>query len=399
MDIKKIRKDFPILSRWVNGRQLIYLANASTTQKPKSVINVMNEYYENHNANISSTNKLSSESKKIFERSREKIAEFIHASSEEIIFTKNASEALNLVAHALPMKKKDEVITTIMEHHSNIVPWQVLEKEKDIKLRFMNLFENSVDVDDLDSMLSKRTKLVTVNHLSNVLGTENNVHDIIKLSHDNDSLVMLDGCQSAARIPVDVKKIDCDFFAFSGHKMLGPQGIGCLYVKKGIMKKLKPFICGGSMKKVSESGFEFADDYTRFEPGLQNIAGAIGLTAAIDYLENIEMKYVEKHDEILTDYALKKMKEIEGVKIYSSGHGIIPFNVKQLQCFDVANLMSDEVIMISAGHHFCMPLMKRLDTDGVARFSSYVYNTKEEVDKFIERLERISALATKRMMR
>lgn len=399
MDIDRIREDFPILKRRIRGKQLIYLANAATTQKPREVLNVINEYYENHNANISSVNRLSYESKKIYEKSREKIAEFINANPNEIIFTKNATEAINLVAYAygLGLKKK-EIITTIMEHHSNIVPWQFLEKKKKIKLKFLGLIANSLNLDEFESIMRKKTKLVAVNHISNVLGKENPVDEIIKIAHKYDSYVLLDATQSVARIPVDVKKLDCDFMAFSAHKMLGPVGIGCLYVKREVMKEMRPFICGGIMKKVTKKNYEFIEDPHRFEAGMQNVADAIGFAAAIDYLEHIGMKNVERHNNIIMEYALKKMKEVEGVKIYSSGNGIIPFNVKQLQCYDVANLMSDGAIMISAGNHNCMPLMEYLGVSGVARFSSYIYNTKQEVKRFTERLKRIASLGTKRLV-
>jgi len=398
MDPEKIREDFPILKRRINGKELVFLANASTTQKPKQVLNVMNEYYEEHNANPSTSNRLSTESKRIFEKSREKIADFIHADTDEIIFTKNATEAINLVAYAYKMKKKDEVITTAMEHHSNIVPWQMLEKEKKIRLRFLGLTENSLDLDELDSLMGKHTKLLAACHVSNVLGRENPVRQMAKIAHENDTLILVDAVQSVARMPINVKEIGCDFMAFSGHKMLGPQGIGCLYVKKGIMKELRPFVCGSVMKKVSKTSCEFLEGPERFEPGMQNIAGAIGFAAAIDYLDHIGMKNVQYHNEMLTDYALKHMKDIDGVKIYGAGHGIASFNVKQMQSYDVSGLMGDESIIISAGNHNCIPLMDYLDTNGVARMSTYIYNTKEDIDKFIERLKRVASLGTKRLL-
>jgi len=400
MDVKLIREDFPILKRRINGKPMVYLANAATTQKPKQVLNVIYEYYANYNSIIKSTNKISTESSKIYERAREKIADFIGANPNEIIFTKNATEAINLVSYGYGsiLKKKNEIITTQMEHHANIVPWQNLEKTKKIKLRFLGLRDNSLNLDDLDSLISKKTKLIAVTHVSNVLGKENPIKDITKIAHDNGSYVMIDGTQSVSHMPVNVRKLGCDFFAFSAHKMLGPLGVGCLYVKREVMKEMRPFICGGNVKNVTKKGCEFIDDPERLEGGTQNTAGIIGFASAIDYLSHIGMKNVEKYSQVLTDQAVSQMRDVDGVNIYGYGNGIVSFNVKQLQCHDVASLMSDKAIMITAGAHNSMPLMEHLGTNGVARMSTYVYNTADEIKKFVERLKKISSLGTKRLI-
>lgn len=398
--IREIREDFPILKRQINGSPMVYLASAATTQKPTQVLDVLIDYYKHHNAKASSVNKLSNESKKIYEKAKERVAEFINASPNEIIFTKNTTEAINLVSYSygLGMKKKSEIITTEMEHHSNIIPWQFLEQKNKIKMRFLGMRENSLNLDEFENMMGKKTRLVAACHISNVTGRKNPVKEMAKIAHEHDAYMLVDGAQSVPRIPIDVKKLDCDFLAFSGHKMLGPLGTGCLYVKREIMKQMRPFICGGEVKKVTKKTCEFTDEPERFEGGTQNVAGIIGLAAAIDYLEKTGMKNIEKYNEVLSDYAVQKMKEVGGVNIYSYGNGIVSFNVKQLQPHDVANLMSDKAIMITAGNHNCMPLMDYLGIQGLARLSTYIYNTKNEINRFAERLQRISSLGTKRLI-
>ena len=398
MDVEKIKNDFPILKRKISGKQVVYLDNGATSQKPVNVIEAMKRYYENHNANIHrSVHALAEEATKIYESARENVANFINAEKEEVIFTKNATEAINLVMYSwgLQLNKGDEIITTIMDHHSNIVPWQFLEK-KGVKVSFIDITDDGMlKMDELGGKISSKTKLVAVTQASNVLGTINNVKEISKLAHDHGALCLVDGAQSVPKMQVDFKKINCDFLAFTGHKMLGPMGIGILAAKHEVLEKMNPFLYGGDMiKKVTVSGSTWNDLPWKFEAGTANVEGAVGLSAAVDYLKKIGMDSVRSHDKQITKYALQKLSEIDDVAIYGPSDpekrtGAVSFNIIKnnnmlIHPHDLASLLNDKGIAIRSGNHCTQPLHDRLGVPSTSRASFYIYNTKEEVDILAE---------------
>jgi cysteine desulfurase/selenocysteine lyase len=402
LNIEKIREDFPILKRKVSGgKPLVYLDNAATTQKPLAVINAIRDYYMNYNSNIHrAVHQLAEEATLEFEKTREKVAEFINArSTEEIVFTRNATEAINLVAYSwgrANVKNEDSIVITEIEHHSNIVPWQILTAEKGAKLHYVGIDDNGYlkrqeYMDYLDS--SKKIKLVSVSHMSNVLGTIVPVNEMIKLAHEKSIPVLVDGAQSVPHMQVDVQKMDCDFMAFSAHKMLGPTGVGILYVKKEILEKMPPFIGGGDMiKEVHKYETRYNDLPYKFEGGTPNIADVIGFGAAIDYLNNIGMDKVREHEVELTTYALDKISRVRGVTLYGPRNakdrgGVISFNIGDIHPHDLATIMNDHGVAIRSGHHCAQVLMERLDVAATSRASFYIYNTKEEVDIFVNALE------------
>ncbi len=400
-DLTKIREDFPCLKRKIRGKNLIYFDNAATTQKPKRVIDAILEFYENYNANVHrGVHTLSYEASLKYEEAHIKVAEFIGASSmEEIIFTRNATEALNLCAYSIgihELEEGDEVITTLMEHHSNIVPWQMLRKLKKIKLHYVNVLpDGTFDLEHLKKLLNKKTKIVTFTLASNFLGTVNPAEEIIKTIRENsNAIVICDGAQAVPHIKINVKEFDIDFLAASGHKMLGPTGIGFLYGKKKFLSKMEPFLYGGDMIfEVTTEGATWNELPWKYEAGTPDIAGGIGLSAAISYLKEIGIENIEKHENELTEYALSKIREIEGLEIY--GHkgqktlGIISFNIKGIHPHDIAGICDEEGIAIRSGHHCTQPLMRHFKIENSARVSFYLYNTKEEIDKFISILEEI----------
>ncbi len=393
---QEIRKDFPVLQRKINGHPLVYLDNSATSQKPLKVIETMKRYYENHNANIHrSVHKLAEESTEIFESSRKNIASFINATPEETIFTKNATESINLVAYAwgLDLQKGDEIITTIMEHHSNIVPWQFLAS-RGIKLKFIDITDDGfLKMDQLENELNNKTKLVAVTHVSNVLGTINPIEEITSMAHDAGALCLIDAAQSVPKLPVDVKKINCDFLAFTAHKMLGPMGMGVLYGKKEILEKMNPFNYGGDMiRSVTTEGSTWNDLPWKFEAGTSNVSGAVGLSTAIDYLKKIGMDWVRSHDKNMMQYAIDVLSAIKGIKIYGpltaeNKSSALSFNLGDIHPHDLATILNDKGIAIRSGHHCAQPLMKRLGVSATSRASFYIYNTLEEIDKFAEALE------------
>jgi cysteine desulfurase / selenocysteine lyase len=403
LNVEKIREDFPILKRSVSGgKPLVYLDNAATTQKPIAVINAIHDYYMNYNSNIHrAVHQLAEEATLEFEKTREKVAEFVNArSTEEIVFTRNATEAINLVAYSwgrTNIKKEDSIVITEIEHHSNIVPWQILSSEKGAKLEYVGTDDNGYlklqeYVDYLDNR-SKKVKLVSVSHMSNVLGTIVPVNEIIKMSHEKGIPVLVDGAQSVPHMPVDVQKMDCDFMAFSAHKMLGPTGVGILYVKKEILEKMPPFIGGGDMiKEVHKYKTRYNDLPYKFEGGTPNIADVIGFAAAIDYLNNIGMDKVREHEVEITGYALDNITGVKGVTLYGPRStkdrgGVISFNIGDIHPHDLATIMNDHGVAIRSGHHCAQVLMERLDVPATSRASFYIYNTKEEVDIFVSALE------------
>ena len=397
LDVEQIRKDFPILNRKIHGKQLIYLDNAATSQKPRQVIEAIDDYYKNHNANIHrSIHTLGEEATQKYEEAHENVAEFINADSyQNIIFTKNTTESLNLLAYSLTskLKKGDEIVISQMEHHSNFVPWQQLAKQRDLKLKFIKINEEGLlDAKSINENITKKTKIVSITHVSNVLGTINPIQDIAKIAHENKALMIADGAQSAPHMPVDVKNLDVDFYAFSGHKMLGPTGIGVLYGKKELLEEMQPFLYGGEMiREVRFDDTKFNDLPWKFEAGTMNIAEGIGLSAAIDYLNNIGMEQIQKKDRELADYAMKRLKEIKELTIYGPEErgAVVSFNLKNIHAHDVSQILDSEGIAIRAGHHCCMPLMSVLKVPATARASFYLYNTGEEIDKLIIALHKV----------
>ncbi len=398
MNANKIKKDFPIFK---NHPKLVYLDNAATTQKPKTVIDAVAKHYEQNNANIHrGIYKLSEQATEAYESSRIKIAKFIGAeSSEQIIFTKNVTEAINLVAYsyAKNLKAGDEILLTLMEHHSNIVPWQMISKEKKLKIKFVGIAPNGeIDINDLKSKLNKKTKIFAVTHASNVLGTINPIWKLTKLCHSRDIPVLVDGAQAIPHFPVNVSKLKCDFYAFSGHKMLAPTGIGALYISKKYLNILPPFLGGGEMiKSVSMNKVEFQDPPMRFEAGTPAIEAAIGLGTAIDYLNKISMPAVREHERELTAYVMQKLGEINGVivygpKNYAKRAGVVSFNLTGVHPHDLASMLDEQGIAIRAGHHCAMPLHQFLKIQASARISFYIYNTKKDIDILCEALTRIS---------
>ena len=406
LDVSKIRQDFPILKRKINGNKtLVYLDNAATTQKPMSVINAICNYYMNYNSNIHrAVHQLAEEATLEYEKTREKIARFINArSSDEIIFTRNATEAINLISYSWArtnIRKDDKVVLTEIEHHSNIVPWQILSLEKGSILEYVGIDDNGyLNMEDYKRHLqSNKVKLISVSHMSNVLGTIVPINEIIKMAHDQSVPVLVDGAQSVPHMPVDVQDMDCDFMAFSAHKMLGPTGVGVLYVKREILNEMPPFIGGGDMiKEVHKNETKYNDLPYKFEGGTPNIADVIGFGAAIDYLNKIGMDKVREHEMDVTNYAIEAIAGVKGVSIYgpsNSNHrgGVVSFNIGDIHPHDLATIMNDHGIAIRSGHHCAQVLMERLDVAATSRTSFYIYNTKEEVDTFINALDQARRL-------
>ncbi|MEM2848966.1 MAG: cysteine desulfurase [Candidatus Bathyarchaeia archaeon] len=399
---ESVRGDFPILSlRREDGKPLIYLDNAATSLKPRQVINAIVRYYELYTANVHrGLYKLAQEATSLYEGAREAVAKFIKADSSEVVFTKNATEGVNVVAYGLNWNDGDEVITTIMEHHSNLVPWQIISNRFKVKLRFLDVTEDGyLNVEDFTSLVSKHTKLLALNHVSNVLGTVNPIEKIIKIAHEYGILILVDAAQSAPHIPIDVKRLECDFLVFSGHKMLGPTGIGVLYVGKNASDMLQPAFGGGEMiSKVDLEKAEWNDMPWRFEPGTPNVAGATGLAAAVEYLEKIGMDNVRKHEIQLTELALRRLSDLESVVVYGPKRtedrcGLVAFNVKGVNSHDVALLLDElENIAVRSGLHCAEPLHRRLKAQSSVRASFYIYNTLEEVEKLCDTVEKISGL-------
>jgi cysteine desulfurase/selenocysteine lyase len=404
IDVLKIREDFPILHRTVNGKPLVYFDNAATSQKPKSVIEAVSRYYSDYNANIHrGIHKLAEEATLAHEHAREKMAKFINARhSEEIIFVRNATEAMNLVALTwgrANVHEGDKIVLTIMEHHGGIVPWQLLASEKGAKIEFIEIDEDfMLRQDQIRTLIDCKTKIVCVTHASNVLGTINPIKEIARIAHQVGALMLVDAAQTAPHMPVDATDADCDFMAVSGHKMLGPTGIGILYGKRHILQDMPPFLAGGEMiSEVHTKGAAWKEVPYKFEAGTPNIAGAIGLGAAVDYLSTIGMRNVHNHEKEITEYALRRMSEVKSVVTYGprdvNGRvGVISFNVGDAHAHDVASILDEEGVAIRSGHHCAQPLMEFLNLPATSRASFYIYNTREEVDVFIKGLEKVGKL-------
>ena len=404
INVAKIREDFPVLKRLVNGKPLIYFDNAATSQKPNAVIDAIAKYYREYNANIHrGIHKLAEEATLAHEEARGKVAKFINAKrTEEIVFTRNATEAINLVAYSwgrANIGKGDKIVLTIMEHHSDIVPWQLLAEEKEAKVEFVKVDGNGVLLqDEIQGLIDDKTKIVCVAHASNVLGTINPVKDIGRVAHRHGALLLIDAAQSVPHMPVDARDIDCDFMAFSGHKMLGPTGIGVLYGKSEYLQKMPPFLGGGEMiREVHTTGSSWKDLPYKYEAGTPNVSGAIGLGAAIDYLRGIGMQNVHDYEKEIATYALDRMSKVESLVIYGprdAGQrvGVIAFNLGDIHAHDLASILDEEGVAIRSGHHCAQPLMEFLQVPATSRASFYIYNTKQEVDTFIEALEKARKL-------
>ena len=398
LDIAKIRSDFPILDRRVYGKPLVYLDNAATSQKPRQVIDALVRYYEESNANIHrAIHCLGEESTAAYEETRASVASFINAASEEcIVFTRNATEAINLVAYTwgkTNIRSGDEIVLTLLDHHSNFVPWQRLAQEQGATVRYIGITDDgTLDLENLESLINDRTRLVAVTQISNSLGTINPVKELAKAAHEQDALVLVDGAQSAPHLPIDVQDLDCDFFALSSHKMLGPTGVGALYGRRELLEAMVPFMGGGEMiRTVTTEGATWNHSPWKFEAGTPNIADVIAFSAAIDYLRQIGMDNVRTHEIDLTEYALLQLQQMDGLTIYGTPEaenrgGVISFNFPDVHPHDVGTIMDRQGVAIRAGHHCNMPLMKRLGVSGTVRASFYIYNTPEEVDLLLEAL-------------
>ncbi|HSF51693.1 MAG TPA: cysteine desulfurase [Nitrososphaeraceae archaeon] len=401
LEVNEIRKDFPILSRTINGKRLVYFDNAATTQKPFSVINAISDYYASYNANIHrAVYQIAEEATDAYEMTRDKVCKFINAHSrEEIIFTRNATEAINLVAYSWGRKaigKGDTIILSELEHHSNIVPWQMLCKEKKAKIEYLNVDNNgNLDLSKLESYVQQNNvKLISLCHMSNALGNIIPIESMIKYAHSFGIPFFVDGAQSVPHIRTDVTELDCDFLAFSGHKMLGPTGVGVLYAKKEILECMNPFIGGGDMiREVHKYETTYNDLPYKYEGGTPNIADVIGFSHALDYLNKIGMDNIRRHELELTRYALECLSSLKGMKLYgdhnlSSRGGIISFNLGDIHPHDLATILNDHGIAIRSGHHCAQILMEKLDVSATSRASFYIYNTREEINIFINALGR-----------
>ncbi len=399
-DVARIRQDFPILERQVRGKPLVYLDNAATSQKPRVVIDAITHYYESYNSNVHrGIHTLSDEATDAYEQARMKVARFIKAKSPRgVVFVRNATEAINLVAMAWArknLKPGDEVLLSRMEHHSNLIPWQLVAKETGAKLRFIFLnVDGTMNLSNVDELINDRTRLVAVSHMSNVLGTINPIRQLADLAHAKGALLLADGAQSVPHMPVDVGELGCDFMAFSGHKMLGPTGIGVLYAREELLEAMDPFMGGGNMiMEVSCETATWNEIPYKFEAGTPNVAGAIGLGVAIDYLNRLGMESVRQHEIELTAYALEKLGEVKDLLIFGPRDpqirgGVISFNFLDVHPHDVGTILDQEGVAIRAGHHCCQPLMNWLDVPATARASFYIYNTKGEVDVLVGALNK-----------
>lgn len=399
-DINKVRADFPILSRTIYGKPLVYLDNGATTQKPLSVLNAMRDEYLNVNANVHrGVHWLSQQATDLHEAARETVRKFLNArSTSEIVFTRGTTESLNLLASSFTdgfLKAGDEVIISTMEHHSNIVPWQLQAAKKGIALKVIPLTENEeLDIEAYANLFSTHTKLVSVTHVSNVLGTINPIKEMIRIAHDHGVPVMIDGAQSVPHFKVDVQELDCEFLAFSGHKVYGPTGIGVLYGKEEWLDKLPPYQGGGEMiEHVSFEKTTFERPPLKFEAGTPDYVATHGLAIALDYVSALGMDNIFAHEQALTHYALQQLREIEGIHIYghaaNRGDAVISFNVDNIHPMDIGTLLDQLGIAVRTGHHCAQPLIETLGTLGTVRASFGLYNTKEEIDILTNGLKRV----------
>lgn len=401
-DVTKIREDFPILSRKVYDRPLVYLDNGATTQKPLCVLDAMREEYLNVNANVHrGVHYLSQQATDLHEQAREKVRKFINAGSvNEIIFTRGTTESLNLVVSSFCdglMSEGDEVIVSVMEHHSNIVPWQLQAARKGISLRVIPMNDKGeLLLDEYEKLFTERTKIVSVTHVSNVLGTVNPVKEIVRIAHEHGIPVMVDGAQSTPHFAVDVQDIDCDFFAFSGHKMYGPTGVGVLYGKEYWLDRMPPYQGGGEMiESVSFEKTVFEHLPFKFEAGTPDYVATHGLATAIDYISSIGIDNISRHEQELTRYCMERMQEIDGIRLFGTANdkdAVVSFLVGDIHHLDMGTLLDRLGIAVRTGHHCAQPLMMRLGIQGTVRASFAMYNTKEEIDVLVEGIKRVSKM-------
>ena len=396
MNTEQIKKDFPLLE----NESITYLDSGATTQKPIQVIKAVEEFYQKYNANPHrGAYSLSVEATEQYENTRTKIAKFINAKHrEEIIFSKNATESLNLIAYSYGLdnlKKDDEVVISIMEHHSNLVPWQKMTKQTGSKLKYMYINENyEITDEEIENKITDKTKIVGITHVSNVLGTINNVKKIIKYAHKKGAIVIVDASQSIPHMKIDVQDLDADFLVFSGHKMLAPLGIGVLYGKREILNKMTPFLMGGDMiEYVYEQETTFAPLPNKFEAGTQNVEGVIGLGAAIDYIENLGYDKIQEIEHGVISYARQELSKLDYLTLYTTPNeknhsSVISFNIKGVHPHDVASILDSEGVCVRSGNHCAQPLMRFLGIDSTCRASFYIYNTKEDIDKLVKALDK-----------
>jgi cysteine desulfurase / selenocysteine lyase len=393
-----LRTDFPVLAREIEGKPLVYLDSAATSQKPRQVLDAIESYYERSNANIHrGVYSLAREATELFENARDRVAAFVGWDTAATIFTKNATEAINLVAYAWGREhvgQGDEVLITHMEHHSNIVPWQLLCQERGARLRYLGISDSGeLSLDELDSVLAEgRVKLVAVAHVSNVLGTLNPVAEVVRRARAAGAVTLIDGSQAAPQLPLDLREIDSDFYAWTGHKALGPTGIGVLHGRRELLESMRPFLGGGDMiSKVEFDTSTWNELPWKFEAGTSPIAEGVGLGAAVDYLSELGMEHVRAHERELTAYALERLPEIEGLRLFGPldadrRGGVVSFALDGIHPHDVAELCDREAVCIRAGHHCAQPLMRMLGVPATARASFHVYNSREDVDRLVDAL-------------
>lgn len=405
MDINEIRKDFPILKRKINGHNLIYLDNAATTQKPKQVIDAISNYYKEKNANIHrGVHTLSQEATYLYEEAHKIVSNFINARKwEEIIFVRNTTEGLNLLSYILGrglLKEGDLVLATKMEHHSNILPWLLLEKQRSIKVKLVEITEEGIlNLDDLEKKLKEEPKVLAISHISNLTGWISPLKEIIKKAHNAGAFVVVDGAQAVPHIPVDVRDLDADFYAFSGHKMLGPMGIGVLYGKEELLSKLPPFLSGGDMLETFSLSSKTCQLCLKtlpwkYEAGTSNVEGAIGLMEAIKYIKKVGFDFIQKNENKLLKIALEKLKEMKNIETYGpfdlkNRVGVIPFNAKGFTANEVASVLDQYGIAIRSGYHCAQPFHEALNLPSSARMSFYLYNTSNEIKKVLNIMEKL----------
>ncbi|AVQ36726.1 cysteine desulfurase [Staphylococcus kloosii] len=398
LNVQEIIKDFPILNQQVNGKRLAYLDTTATSQTPVQVLNVLDEYYKKYNSNVHrGVHTLGSLATDAYEGARETVRRFINARYfEEIIFTRGTTASINVVARSYGdanLQPGDEIVVTEMEHHANIVPWQQLAKRTNAKLKFIPMTaDGELDIEDVKATINDNTKIVAIAHVSNVLGTINDVKAITEVAHEHGAVISVDGAQAAPHSALDMQDLDVDFYSFSGHKMLGPTGIGVLYGKRKLLQEMEPVEFGGDMIDfVSNYDATWADLPTKFEAGTPLIAQAIGLGEAIKYLENLGFDAIHKHEKQLTEYAYEQMSTVDGIEIYGPPKdrraGVITFNIKDIHPHDVATAVDTEGVAVRAGHHCAQPLMKWLNQSSTARASFYIYNTTEDIDQLVEALK------------
>jgi cysteine desulfurase/selenocysteine lyase len=408
LDVRAIRADFPILERQVHGKPLVFLDSAASSQRPRQVIDAMDEYYRRSHANVHrGVYTLSEEATDLYEAARKKVVRFIGAkSSREIIWTRNATESINLVAYSwgrANVREGDEIISTEMEHHANIVPWQMLAKEKGATLRYIPITDQGLlKLDEFDRMLTPRTKLVAVSHMSNVLGTINPVPEIARRAHAVGALCLVDGAQSVPHMPVNVQELGCDFLAFSGHKMCGPTGIGVLWGRRDLLESMPPFLTGGEMiRRVTLESTEWNDLPYKFEAGTPAIAEAIGLGVAVDYLNGLGMAAIHAHEKEIVAYAMERLAEVPGVQMLGPTDpelhgGLVTFTLDGIHPHDLATILDAEGVAVRAGHHCAMPLHLRLGLPATTRASFYIYTLPEEVDALVEAIYRAKQIMSRK---